>query len=199
MLIASGMVIKKGKRMKKKEYTKVYILIILFAILVGTGTFYMSLAFDFPILNGNGNNEILSPAPKPKEKVRKPNARQKNDYSLSLRFKEVDITDMGAKDAVQIIDNGKVIAFNIRFDFMGETKKLNFTVTNNGVKPAIYSFDASYLDPDTGISVIWPDVTNLVLKPGEVSPELSIIFAWASSGTGEADIRANLNYKEYIK
>ena len=168
---------------KEKKLLLIYLSIVTFAFLVGTGLFYIAQAYDIPFLITTSSSRLNS-----------------NASLLNVDFTNSYIENKSANDFMEISKNGNRLSFVVNFD-EDNIKIIKFKLKNTGDKNAVLS-KLMTRDPDvnSGLTIIWPNVVGVVLKPGEKSDEYSVVIIRDKTGPKYmTDIRAELEYTEYIK
>lgn len=103
-------------------------------------------------------------------------------------------------DTVKISTDGKNLTFSLTFGYDTDTKIIKFKIKNTGnlkIKLNDFIIENNPL-ATTGINILWPDISNRVLNPGEISEEYSIKVSVGETGTRKTNnIKAYLNYTEY--
>jgi len=190
---------------KRKRHYYVLISVVVFIILVATGLFYISVAYDYPFISLISGNILRGRNNKEEKKLPKNTGKTNtftNNYTdnLELRFIDAYMENKEKDDTIKISPSGKNLIFSVNF-IDEKVKTIKFRIKNTGSKKALLN---GILEDNpgslTGISILWPNLDKVVLDVGQTSGEYSIVIAWDGTGTRKAgNVRAGFDYLEYIE
>lgn len=171
--------------MNNKEKRKTHFTIAFFSLFVLSALFYLSLVVDSGFLSSLISDTDSGTA---------------TNANVNINIIDASIVQSEENEDVTISSDGKKLFFNV---VLGDSrlKIINFKVRNVGNRQTILnSLSTTNPLPSAGVTVVWPNLSGLVLKPFEESVEYSIIVSWNGTG-GEttSTFSAELNYMEFVR
>jgi len=168
--------------MKKKRYA-----LILFIVLISTSLFYLLIISDLPKLLFDYG--IYTPGKVPPA-----------NSIINVNIINAYIEEKGPNDRVKISADGKKLSFTVNFEDENN-KIIKFSLKNIGNKPVILEdFITQSAKQTAEISIVWPNLTKLILTPNETSSEYSILVLLEDTENNATNsFSAQISYSEYIR
>ena len=120
--------------------------------------------------------------------------------NIDLNIVNALIEDEQAGDTLAVVGNNDTLNFSLLMKSPGDTRYIKFKIQNVGNVDASLE-NMSVNDPleNSGITVTWPVLNNVVVDAGDTSDEYTIAVHWDSAfatATQDVTFSATINYSQ---